>query len=97
MSELFWLTDAQTARLQPYFPRGVAESASTKLCRKRGHALHPGWENTQQDYQIRQAPLPHLIMFGRLKDGRRVATRYDRCSKAFFSAVALAATVIFWL
>ncbi|MBL0770139.1 IS5 family transposase [Sphingopyxis sp. DHUNG17] len=37
------------------------------------------------------------IMFGRLKDWRRVATRYDRCPKAFFSAVALAATVIFWL
>ena len=36
-------------------------------------------------------------MFGRLKDWRRVATRYDRCPKAFFSAVALAATVIFWL
>ena len=26
------------------------------------------------------------IMFGRLKDWRRVATRYDRCSMAFFSA-----------
>ena len=37
------------------------------------------------------------IMFGRLKDWRRVATRYDRCPIAFFSAVALAATVIFWL
>ncbi len=37
------------------------------------------------------------IMFGRLKDWRRVATRYDRCPTAFFSAVALAATVIFWL
>ena len=37
------------------------------------------------------------IMFGRLKDWRRVPTRYDRCPKAFFSAVALAATVIFWL
>lgn len=37
------------------------------------------------------------IMFGRLKDWRRVATRYDRCPKAFFSAIALAATVIFWL
>ncbi|SES12373.1 hypothetical protein SAMN05518866_14131, partial [Sphingobium sp. YR768] len=24
-------------------------------------------------------------------------TRYDRCPKAFFSAIALAATVIFWL
>lgn len=37
------------------------------------------------------------IMFGRLKDRRRVATRYDRCAKTFLSAVALAATVMFWL
>jgi len=40
---------------------------------------------------------PIEIMFGRLKDWRRVATRYDRCPTVFFSAVALAATVIFWL
>jgi transposase len=37
------------------------------------------------------------IMFGRLKDWRRVATRYDRCPTVFFSAVCLAATVLFWL
>ena len=37
------------------------------------------------------------IMFGRLKDWRRVATRYDPCRTTFFSAVALVATVIFWL
>jgi transposase len=37
------------------------------------------------------------IMFGRLKDWRRIATPYDRCAKTFLSAVALAATVIFWL
>ena len=37
------------------------------------------------------------IRFGRLKDWRRVATRYDRCAKTFLSAVALDATVIFWL
>jgi len=37
------------------------------------------------------------IMFGRLKDWRRVATRYDRCPAVFFSAIALAATVLFWL
>ncbi len=36
-------------------------------------------------------------MFGRLKDWRRVATRYDRCPKVFLSAIALAALVIFWL
>ncbi len=36
------------------------------------------------------------IIFGRLKAWRRVATRYDRCPKVFLSAVALAATVMFW-
>ena len=37
------------------------------------------------------------IMFGRLKDWRRVATRYDRCPKVFFSPIALAAIAMFWL
>ena len=36
-------------------------------------------------------------MFGRLKDWRRVAMRYDRCPIVFLSAIALAATVMFWL
>ena len=36
-------------------------------------------------------------MFGRLKDFRRVATRYDRRADVFLSAVALAATVSYWL
>jgi transposase len=35
-------------------------------------------------------------MFGRLKDWRRVATRYGRCALTFFSAIAIAAAVIFW-
>lgn len=36
-------------------------------------------------------------MMGRLKDWRRVATRYDRCAHTFFSAICIAATVTFWL
>jgi transposase len=36
-------------------------------------------------------------MFGRLKDWRRIATRYDRCAHTFLSAICIAATVIFWL
>jgi transposase len=36
-------------------------------------------------------------MFGRLKDWRRIATRYDRCAHTFFSAICIAATVIFYL
>ena len=37
------------------------------------------------------------IMLRRLKNWRRVATRYDRCPIVFLSAVALAATLIFSL
>jgi transposase len=56
----------------------------------------------------RKAPIPHDAvlykqrhrienMFGRLKDWRRVYTRYDRCAHAYFSAICIAAAVIFWL
>ena len=37
------------------------------------------------------------IMFGRPRDRRRIARRHDRCATTLlFSAVALAAIVIFW-
>lgn len=36
-------------------------------------------------------------MLGKLKDWRRIATRYDRCAHTFFSAICSAATVIFYL
>ncbi|MDB5369290.1 MAG: transposase, partial [Roseomonas sp.] len=36
-------------------------------------------------------------MFGRLKDWRRIAMRYDRCAHTFFSAICLAATTLFWI
>ena len=56
----------------------------------------------------RKVPIPHdaalhkqrhriEIMFGRLKDWRRVATRYDRSAHTFFGAITLAAIVTFWL
>ena len=36
-------------------------------------------------------------MFGKLKDWRRIAMRYDRCADTFMSAVVIAAIVIFWI
>lgn len=36
-------------------------------------------------------------MFGRIKDWRRIAMRYDRCAHTFFSAICIAVTVIFYL
>ncbi len=36
-------------------------------------------------------------LFAKLKDWRRIATRYDRCAHTFFSPICIAAAVIFWL
>jgi transposase len=36
-------------------------------------------------------------MFSRLKDFRRIATRYDKLARNFASAIALAAVVIWWV
>ena len=33
-------------------------------------------------------------VFGRIKDWRRVATRYDRCAHTFMSAISIAATLM---
>jgi len=56
----------------------------------------------------RKAPIPHDAvlyrqrhrienMFRRLKDWRRIHTRYERCAHTFMSAICIAAPVIFWL
>jgi len=56
----------------------------------------------------RKIPIPHDTvlyrqrhrienMFGKLKDWRRIHTRYDRCAHTFMSAICIAATVISWL
>jgi transposase len=56
----------------------------------------------------RKQPMPHDVvlyrqrhrlenMFARLKDWRRIATRYDRCATTFFGAITLAAAVTVWL
>ena len=36
-------------------------------------------------------------MFAKLKDWRRIHTRYDRCAHTFMSAISIAAIVLFWL
>jgi transposase len=35
--------------------------------------------------------------FGKLKDWRRILSRYDRCAHTFMSAISIAATLIIWL
>jgi transposase len=61
----------------------------------------PGRRNRKRaiNYDTRRYRDRHLIenAFCRLKDFRRVATRYDKLARNFLSAVALATLVAFWL
>ena len=68
--------------------RGITPCIPSKANRK-----------AQIDYDKTLYRQRHKIenMFGRLKDWRRVHTRYDRCAHTFMSAICIAATVIFWL
>ena len=70
------------------FEIGISRCIPSRSCRK------VPVPNDVDLYHLR-----HRIenMFARLKDWRRIATRYDRCPIIFLSACALAATVIYWL
>ena len=63
--------------------------------------MHTLQQKPQGPAPLRQGPhrQRHRIenMFGRLKDWRRIAMRYDRCAHTFMSAICLAATILFWI
>ncbi|MDR1413707.1 MAG: IS5 family transposase, partial [Puniceicoccales bacterium] len=52
----------------------------------------------KQPYDATLHKLRHKIenMFSRLKDWRRIATRYDRCVHTFFSSICVACSFIFY-
>ncbi len=68
--------------------RGIAACIPSKINRKVQIAHDP--LIYRQRHKIEN-------MFGRLKDWRRIHTRYDRCAHTFMSAIYIAAIVSFWL
>lgn len=87
--------------------RLIADKAYDANALRRRLAEH-GTEAVIPSTASRKAPIPHdhgtyrqrnLIerMFCRLKDFRRVATRYDKLSRNYAAAVHLAAIAAFWL
>ena len=73
---------------QALLERGIEPCIPPKRNRKLRLAYN------QAQYK-RRYPIEN--MFGRLKDWRRIATRYDRCAHTYFSAICIAAAIAFWL
>ncbi len=55
--------------------------------------------NNPQDYYKTFYKQRHKVenAFNKLKDWRRIATRYERCADLFFAAITIAAIVIWWV
>lgn len=68
--------------------RGAMPNIPPKLNRK--------WKNCFSPFLYRNRNAIER-MFCRLKDFRRIATRYDKLATNFLAAVCLAATVSYWL
>lgn len=77
-----------------------ANSLRNRLAKSETEAVIPSTRS-------RKKPIPHNAMayrnrnrieraFCRLKDWRRIATRYDKLAQNFASAVAIAAIIIWW-
>ena len=78
--------------------RGYDADWLRELLKDRGiRACIPGRKQRKTPVKYDKRRNRIEIMFGRLKDWRRVTTRYHRCPKVFLSAIALAAIVIYWL
>ena len=79
--------DANAVRRQVE-QRGVMPNIPPKANRK--------WKNCFSPFLYRDRNTIECI-FCRLKDFRRIATRYDRLTVNFMAAVCIAATVSYWL
>jgi transposase len=69
--------------------RGKSITPVISGTRARKRKIRHDWRRYRERWRIEAA-------FCRLKDFRRIATRYDKLARNFASAVALAAVVAFW-
>jgi len=67
--------------------RGTKAVIPNQTCRKKPFAFNK--TAYKQRHRIENA-------FCRLKDFRRIATRYDRLARNFMAAVCLVATIVWW-
>lgn len=82
--------------------RGYDANRITAALREQGTIpVIPGRRNRKRPIQYDERRYKDRwrveAMFCRLKDFRRVATRYDKLARNFLSAVSLAAAVAFWI
>jgi transposase len=82
--------------------RGYDANSLRRLLAERGaEAIIPSTRSRKWaiPYDVLAYRQRNLIerMFGRLKDFRRIATRYDKLARNFLAGAVLAAAVVWWL
>jgi hypothetical protein len=83
---LFWLSDKQWKRIETSPADGCAG--------RRAGGRSPGHQRHRACAEKR---LSLVRAFNRLKDFRRIATRYDRLARNYLVFVCLAAALVWWI
>ena len=112
MSDFFWFSDAQWARIASLLPtdtRGMARVDDRRVLSGIVHALRNGgrWADCATGWQNAEPwPSSHKTVYRqrniikrmscRLKNWHRIPTRFDRNIKNFIAAIVLGAAVIWW-
>ena len=96
------LTDDLQCARHVIADKGYEADTFRKTLRDDGaNPVIPGRSNRKRkiDYDKARYRDRHLVenAFCRLKDFRRVATRYDKLGRNFLSAAPIAAIVLFWI
>ena len=88
----------------PFYPHrqsGDTDAFRALLAERRIEAVIPSSARRKRPCPLNREAYRrrNLIerMFCRLKDWRRIATRYDRLAENFVAALALVATICFWI
>lgn len=77
-----------TNRLRTYLQQRDIEAVIPSIARRKPLIAHDREAYRQRNLIER--------MFARLKDFRRIATRYDKLARNYLSGVLLAAAIIWW-
>lgn len=71
------------------------------LKQRKVRVVIPGRSNRKQKIRHDKAAYKNRNViercFARLKDFRRIATRYDKLAENYFSALCLVAAVVYWM
>ncbi|MFI0436032.1 MAG: hypothetical protein ACH350_10000 [Parachlamydiaceae bacterium] len=70
-------------------PTAIKKAEKIPIIPRKAHAIFPGWQEAYKPYYPTRSAIERF--FGRIKENKRVALRFEKLLHTFFSFFVLAA------